>query len=48
MDDQPFESAFMAMGDGTHKLPVKAKLLKRLGKAPGDTIMVKIERRLGA
>jgi hypothetical protein len=47
MDGQPFKSAFMAMGDGTHKLPIRAALLKRLGKGPGNVITVKIEQRLG-
>ena len=29
MDDQPFESAFMAMGAGVHKLPVATKIVQR-------------------
>ena len=47
MDGQPFLSAFMALGDGTHKLPVKQALLKRLGKAVGDRIKVRLTERLG-
>ncbi len=46
MDGEPFESAFMALGDGTHKLPVRHALLKRLGKAPGDRINVRLAKRL--
>ena len=36
----------MAMGDGTHKLPVKADLRKAIGKEAGDTVRVGLEERL--
>ena len=32
IDGHPFRSSFMAMGDSTHKLPVKAESAKPLGK----------------
>ena len=47
IDGEPFESSFMALGDGTHMLPVKAAIRKKIGKDVGDTVEVRLEERLG-
>jgi hypothetical protein len=47
IDGEPFTGALMAQGDGTHRLPVKAALRMIIGKEAGDTVHVRIERRIG-
>jgi hypothetical protein len=46
INGHPFATSFMAMGDGTHKLPVKTEIQRAIGKSVGETITVRLEERI--
>jgi len=43
---EPFESSFMPLGDGNHKLPLTGDLLKRIGRSVEEDVEILVLERI--
>lgn len=46
VDGEEFKTSFMALGDGTHKLPIREDIRRTIGKEDGDTVRIRLIERL--
>jgi hypothetical protein len=46
IEGHPFQSSFMALGNGNHMLPVRADIRQATGKGVGDTVAISLEERI--
>ena len=46
IDGRPFRSSFMALGNGTHKLPIRVDIRRTICKSVGDSVVVQLDKRL--
>ena len=46
VDGHPLRTAFMAMGGGVHKLPIKKDVRAAIAKKAGDTVSIRLLKRL--